>query len=209
MKRLTPMAWAAGAILATVPLAMLIASRRPATASRGKASRAPDRARSPATQDGAMGAGLSRTRQRWFFDAPRERVYAYWTAFESFPDFLDGVDAVRDLGEGRFSFDLRSPGGGGAPGGGAAWEARLVRAIPGSELAWESEPDSAVQCRGSVRFLSEEGGGTVVELEAEYGPGSAWLAEGMRRFLGRDLPVLLSNDILRMKDLIETGSAYL
>jgi uncharacterized membrane protein len=179
------MAWAAGAAMAAA--SVLVWARRPR------------RRAFPAKRQFA----LARLKQTWYFDAPRSKVFAYWTAFSAFPDFLEGVESVLSLGNNHYLFELKAPGG-----GLAFWEAVLTRFENEREMAWESDPFSSVQCRGSARFR-REGGRTAVDLEAEYGPGAPWIAEGMERFLGRELPGLLSRDLVRMKNLIETGSADL
>ena len=71
--------------------------------------------------------------------------------------------------------------------------------------------DDAVASRSGAgaEGVSDWPGGTVVEFEAEYGPGSSWIAEGLDRFLGSELPEMLGRDVARMKNLIETGSTDL
>lgn len=152
----------------------------------------------------ALPAGPRPMVRRWAFDAPRERVFAYWTAFASFPDFMDSVMDARETKPGCYRIRLRGPGG--RP---AAWDAVIERLIPGEAVEWTSDPQSEVQCAGRAEFLPVEGGGTLVELRLEYGASSSWLAKDMEGFLRQELPGLISRDVLRMKELIETGSAGL
>ncbi len=160
----------------------------------------------PAGREGAPAAPESSPPlvQRWVFDAPRERVYAYWTAFSSFPDFMDSVEDVRPTQPGCYRIRLRGPGG-----ESTVWEVALERMVPGERVEWSSSPDSPVQCAGRADFLPLEGGGTLVELRLDRCGASRWLAEGMDHFLRAELPSLLGRDVLRMKELIETGSAEL
>jgi uncharacterized membrane protein len=192
MKRITPMALAAGAALAAMPAVLKVKQLR------GRGSRG----------TGSFAFAPTHVSQRWFFGADREHVFSYWTEFASFPDYFDGVQTVLALGKNHFLFELMAPAG-----GRIFWEAVLTRLVPGREIAWSSDPYSSVQCRGRALFFSKggEGGppGTVVEIEAEYGPGPVWIAERMERFLALELPGLLGRDLVRMKNLIETGSADL
>jgi uncharacterized membrane protein len=185
MKPSKPMIWAAGAVLATIPIAVIAARKI---------------RREKNVKKKARPFAPTRVVRRWRYNAPRARVFSYWTAFTSFPQFLDGVQAVLPLERNHFLFELKSP-----EGGLGYWEAVLTRLKPDEEISWESDPFSSVQCRGTVRFF-EGAGGTRVELTAEYGLGSSWIAAGMERFLGRGLPELLGEDVKRMKNLIETGS---
>lgn len=184
MSRVRAMAWCAGAALAGGAALWMVARLRPRA---------------------ALARPFSRVRvsHTWHFDAPKDRVFAYWTAASAFPDFLDGVQSVQRLGTNRYLFELKAPAG-----GRVFWEAVVTRFTKDEEMAWDSDPFSLVQCRGWARFR-EEGEGSAVDFYAEYGPGASWMAEDMARFLGRELPGLLKRDAVRMKNLIETGSAEL
>jgi uncharacterized membrane protein len=85
----------------------------------------------------------------------------------------------------------------------------LERLVPNEAVEWTSAPGSAVQCSGKASFLPLEGGGTLVELRLDHRGASPWLAAGMEYFLRAELPSLIGRDVLRMKELIGTGSAEL
>lgn len=142
--------------------------------------------------------------KRWVFNAPRDRVFAYWTAIAEFPDFLDSIESVQETQPGRYRMRIRRPAG-----AAASWDVSVVRLVPGGLIEWASDSASEVKCDGIAEFIPVEGGGTLVEVRMEYGSAASWLAEGMDRFLQSDLPALISRDVLRMKELIETGSAGL
>lgn len=142
--------------------------------------------------------------RRWVFNAPKERVFAYWTAFTDFPDFMDSVERVDETKPGCYRIRLRGPAG-----AVITWSLVLDRLVPGTAVEWTSHPDSEVQCAGTANFLPVEGGVTLVEVRMQYGAMSPWVAARMERFLQSDLPALIARDVLRMKELIETGSAGL
>lgn len=129
------------------------------------------------------------------------KVFGYWAAFTSYPDFMDGVQSARETDGGLFRFELRRSGG-----GVSIWDAVLTRLVPDQYLEWRSAEGSPIQCAGRARFR-ERPGSSRVDLEVECSPSSGRLSGDMDRFLEVELPYRLEKDLARMKDLIETGSA--
>jgi uncharacterized membrane protein len=92
--------------------------------------------------------------------APLSLAYRRGTSFESFPDFLPGLDAVRVLGDARLCFQA-------AVGGTShTWEARIAELVRNRRLAIESE--DYLPITGVFEFHSPRRGLTEVHAEVTY-----------------------------------------
>jgi uncharacterized membrane protein len=136
------------------------------------------------------------------FQAPVEKVFGHWTAFREFPQFLEGVESVREVGRSRYLFQMS-----GSNGRTMLWDAVITRLVPNQYLEWTSDSQSPIQCSGRARFRERPGAATRVDLEVEYGPASGWMAGEANRFMERSLPNYVAKDAHRIKDLIEAGIA--
>lgn len=132
--------------------------------------------------------------------APIDRVFNFWANYENFPHFMSRVEDVRKTGEGRSRWQLKGPGG-----ATVTWNAVLTRFVPNQELAWKTEPDSAVEHAGIVRFMENKDGTTTVNLRMTYNPPAGAIGHGVATLLGEDPKHLLDEDLQRMKTVIETG----
>ncbi|MDB5105584.1 MAG: hypothetical protein JWP91_3273 [Fibrobacteres bacterium] len=137
------------------------------------------------------------------FQAPVEKVFGHWTAFLDFPQFLDGVESVREVARSRYLFQIK-----GSNDRLILWDAVITRLVPNQYLEWSSDSQSPIQCSGRARFR-ERSEATRVDLEVEYGPATGWMAGEANRFMERSLPDYLAQDAHRIKDLIEAGDAGL
>ena len=69
-------------------------------------------------------------------DAPAERAYALWAAFERFPEFVQGVERIDRRGDQLRWVVTVGPKT-------IEWDARIVAEEPGVRLAWEA-PDGPI-----------------------------------------------------------------
>ena len=65
---------------------------------------------------------------------PRQEIYDAWRNFTRFPDFMENVTQVRDLGDNRSRWQIKAPGG-----GEVELVTKIVEDVPGERIAWESE----------------------------------------------------------------------
>lgn len=63
-------------------------------------------------------------------DVATEFAYAYWTQFESYPEFMTGIQEVRHLGNGRLHWR------GCINGEMREWDVEVVETIAGRRLVW-------------------------------------------------------------------------
>ena len=126
-------------------------------------------------------------------DVPVSTAYNQWTQFEEFPQFMEGVEEVRQLDDTRLHW-VASVGG-----RRAEWDAKILEQHPDRQISWISEDGK--KNRGTVSFESLGEGRTLVRLSLGYqiegfveAVGAAAGLEGRR----------IKADLVRFKELIES-----
>ncbi|MBA2565349.1 MAG: DUF2892 domain-containing protein [Gemmatimonadetes bacterium] len=132
--------------------------------------------------------------------APRE-LYAFWRQFENLPRFMDHLESVTDLGEGRSRWVAKAP-----LGRTVGWDAEIHNELPNELIAWRSLPGSEVDNAGSVQFRElPEGRGSVVRVVLEYRPPAGKAGAVLARLLGEDPEKQVREDLRRFKQVMEAG----
>jgi uncharacterized membrane protein len=145
-------------------------------------------------QEGLVGRTVS-------INKPREEIYRAWRDFSSFPEFMDNVDRVEDLGDGRSRWKVKAP-----LGSTVDLVTRITEDQPGVTIAWQSEPESQIDTEGRVEFFEQAPGrGTGVRLTLKYDPPAGLPARAVAKILQREPNVQARRDLRRFKQLIETG----
>lgn len=126
--------------------------------------------------------------------APVSAVFDCWSSFESFPMFMDGVDAVQRIDADRTRWVTSIAGVR------RSFDAAVVDRVPNEYLAWETI-DGDISHHGTVRFeqVSEET--TKIEVRLEWEPFG--VLENAGHSLGLDRR-RVRGDLRRFKDLVET-----
>ena len=125
-------------------------------------------------------------------DVPVSAAYNQWTQFEEFPQFMDGVEEVRQLGDTRLHW-VASVGG-----RRAEWDAKILEQHPDRQISWISEDGK--KTRGTVTFESLGEERTLVRLSLGY------QAEGFVEAVGSAAGFdrrRIEGDLARFKELIE------
>jgi uncharacterized membrane protein len=125
-------------------------------------------------------------------DVPVRTAYDQWTQFESFPEFLSGVDDVTQVDD-TLTHWVVSLGG-----VRREFDARIVDQVPDGHVAWRSVGE--VRHDGRVAFRPESGNRTHVQLTMEWEP------EGLAEKAGAALQLddmLVKRDLQRFKEFIE------
>lgn len=129
-------------------------------------------------------------------DVPVRVAYDQWAQFESFPEFMDGVQEVRQITASRTLWRTEI--------GGVTREfhAEITEQLPDRLIAWRSVdgPDQG----GEVTFAPTESGGTLITLEIDYEPQG--LAEKAADKLGL-VSHRIKADLKRFKEYIESRHA--
>lgn len=125
-------------------------------------------------------------------NVPLSQAYNQWTQFEDFPQFMSGVDAVRQLDDATVHFQTSI--------GGVKrdYDARITCQTPDRQVSWESldGPRNA----GTVRFTELGPTETKVDVELVWEPGSA--TEKIGSAVGLDSRQV-GADLKRFKKFIE------
>ena len=129
-------------------------------------------------------------------DVPVRTAYDQWTQFESFPQFMDGVEEVRQLDEKRLHW--RAEVGGKEE----SWDAEIVEQIPDQRIAWRST--SGAPNGGAVDFHHLDDSRCRITLTMDYEPQG--LTENVGSALGFD-DRKIDGDLKRFKDFVESRQA--
>lgn len=132
---------------------------------------------------------------------PPQDVYNYWRNLENLANFMENVESVKYLGNGRSHWVVKTP-----LGTRVEWDAEVTKEIENEEISWHSVPAADIENEGTVRFKEAPGGsGTEVTLRIRYYPpaGAAGAAAG--KLLGAIVNQQVANDLKRLKQVMETG----
>ena len=132
---------------------------------------------------------------------PKDEIYRSWRDFTRFPTFMENVEKVEDLGDGRSRWTVKAP-----LGSSVELITRITEDRPGDAIAWASEPESEIQTEGRVEFLDvAPGRGTGVRLTLKYDPPGGLPGRAVAKLLQREPNVQARRDLRRFKMLMETG----
>jgi carbon monoxide dehydrogenase subunit G len=123
---------------------------------------------------------------------PVSTVYNQWTQFAEFPQFMNGVTSITQLGDDKMLWVAEIAGIK------RQWEAKVLEQVPDQKVAWAAT-EGATNA-GSVTF-EDLGGRTRVNLFLEYEP------EGLVEKVGDKLNVVenqAEGDLKRFKAFVES-----
>ena len=132
---------------------------------------------------------------------PRQEIYDVWRDFTRFPNFMENVETVEDLGGGRSRWLIKGPAG-----KDVELVTKIVEDVPGKRLAWESEEASDIDTAGVLELTdAPPGRGTYVRLLMSYDPPGGAIGRGIAKLLQREPSLQARRDLRRFKQLMETG----
>ncbi|MEU6137966.1 SRPBCC family protein [Nocardioides sp. NPDC047086] len=124
---------------------------------------------------------------------PVSTAYDQWTQFESFPQFMEGVESVQQLDDKHLHWKAEI--------GGVTreWDAEIVDQVPDERITWRAV--EGAKNKGTVSFTPDQmATSTQVTLRLEYEP------EGAVEKVGDVLKLVgtrAKGDLERFKDFIE------
>ena len=129
-----------------------------------------------------------------------EECYQFWRNFENLPRFMEHVESVKALGDGKYHWVVKAPAG-----MTVEWDAELTQDSP-SRIAWQSLPGADVTNSGSVEFgKATAGHGTIVKAIIHYDPPGGKLGSAVAKLFGEEPSIQAKMDLRRFKAVIETG----
>lgn len=132
---------------------------------------------------------------------PRQELYRFWRDLENLPQFMEHLESVTVMGDGRSHWVTKAPVG--RP---LSWDAEVTEDVEDRVIAWRSLPDSTVENSGQVHFSdAPDGRGTMVRARILYSAPGGKTAENLARFFGESASQQLRDDLRRFKQVMEAG----
>jgi uncharacterized membrane protein len=125
-------------------------------------------------------------------EMPARAVYNQWTQFEEFPQFMEGVEEVRQVDDRHLHWVAEIAGTH------REWDAEITEQIPDKRIAWTST--GGARNAGAVTFHRLEPDRTRVMLQLEFDP------QGFVETAGDVLGVVSRRavgDLARFRDFLE------
>ncbi len=134
-------------------------------------------------------------------DCPVEDVYRFWRNLENLPKFMSLLESVQEIDNRISHWVARGPAG-----LHLQWKAEIVSDAENKMIGWRSLPGAEVANAGSVHFMpAQEGNATDVKVEFQYDPPGGVIGAMVARMVGNDPEKQLSQDLQRLKSMLETG----
>lgn len=127
---------------------------------------------------------------------PVRTAYNQWTQFEEFPQFMEGVDEVKQLDNTLLHWAATISGRH------AEWDAKIIEQQPDRRITWESVDGK--RTRGTVTFAEAGPDRSRVRLHMSYRPDGT--AERVGSAIGLDSR-RINSDLARFRDLVENRQA--
>jgi uncharacterized membrane protein len=133
----------------------------------------------------------------------QQEIYAYWRTLENLPNFMDHLVEVREIDGRRSHWVAKGP-----LGVQVEWDAEIIKDVPPELISWKTVDEADVVSAGSVWFKQAPGDlGTIVRVRMQYDPPAGKLGATVAWMLGDDPQAAIEEDLLRFKQLLETGEA--
>ena len=134
---------------------------------------------------------------------PRHELYTFWRNLENLPHFVEHLESVTVMADGRSHWVTKAPIG--KP---LSWDAEITEDIEDRVIAWRALPNSAIENSGQVHFSdAADGRGTVVRARVLYSAPGGKTAQEISRFFGQSAEQLLRDDLRRFKQVMEAGES--
>jgi len=128
-------------------------------------------------------------------------VYAFWRDFSNLPQFMDHLQSVEILDDKHSIWTAKAP-----LGQTVSWHAEILSDEPDYRIVWRSVEPADIPNAGSVRFEPQsDGNSTKVIVTLEYNPPAGTLGALVAKLFGEEPGIQVEEDLLRFKQLMETG----
>ena len=129
-------------------------------------------------------------------NVPVRTAYDQWTQFESFPQFMEGVEQVQQVDDTHLHWHAK------VGGNEEEWDAIVTEQIPDERVAWRSTDGKSNAGVVTFHRLGEDLTRVTVQME--------WEPEGVTQKVGAAVGVddrTVQGDLNRFKEFIESRSA--
>jgi uncharacterized membrane protein len=150
---------------------------------------------------GKPGDGAVHLEHSLAINKPPEELFRFWRDFENLPKFMEHLESVVVIAPNRSRWRAKGPAG-----TVVEWEAEVVNETPNELIAWKSVEGADVDHAGTVRFERAPGGrGTILRVKMQYRPMGGAFGAKAARLLGQSPEKQIRIDLLRFKQMMETG----
>ena len=125
-------------------------------------------------------------------DVPVTTAYNQWTQFESFPEFMDGIERVEQQGDNRLHWVAE------VGGQKHEWDAEITEQHPDSRVAWKALDQEGPN--GVITFHKLDDSRTKVMVQMDYEPEG--MKESIASMVGMDSR-RVKGDLESFKEFIE------
>ena len=132
-------------------------------------------------------------------EAPISEVFAYWSNFENFSNFMQNIEEVRMTGPDRSHWKVKGP-----LGVSVEFDAKTTEMDPDRGINWDTI-DGQVMTWGQVRFEPLSEGRTRIEVMMDYAdPPGGQAGEAVASILS-DPEKSLRQDLANFEKIVERG----
>ena len=131
-----------------------------------------------------------------------EDLYRFWRNIENLPTFMQNLESVRTLNDGRSHWVVKAPAG-----KTVEWDAEIHNDIENELIAWRSLKGADINHAGSVRFRELADNLTEVKVAMSFEPPFGRFGLEIAKLLGEDPAQQLQDDLGRFKQMMETGGS--
>lgn len=130
-----------------------------------------------------------------------DEVYNFFRNFRNLPRFMEHLESVEELPDGRSHWIAKGPAG-----TSVEWDAEIVADDPGRVITWRSLENSDVDNAGAVVFEPAPGGrGTILKVNIQYDPPGGVVGATVAWLFGEEPNQQLEDDLRRLKQVLEVG----
>jgi uncharacterized membrane protein len=141
-----------------------------------------------------------RVSKTFTINASPDEVYSFWRQLDNLPRFMRHLESVEPLGGRMTHWVARGPGG-----LRVGWDAETIEDTP-ERISWRSLERADVPNSGTVEFRPAPGDrGTELRVRLQYDPPGGKAGKWFAKLFGEEPGQQLSEDLRRVKSLIETG----
>ncbi|HZI59609.1 MAG TPA: SRPBCC family protein [Pyrinomonadaceae bacterium] len=134
-------------------------------------------------------------------DRDPDEVYHFFRDFRNLPRFMEHLESVQELPDGRSHWIAKGPAG-----MSVEWDAEIVADDPGRVITWRSLENSDVDNAGAVVFEAAAGGrGTILRVNIQYNPPGGVVGATVAWLFGEEPNQQLEDDLRRLKQVLEVG----
>jgi uncharacterized membrane protein len=133
-----------------------------------------------------------------------EEVYRYWRNLENLPRFMQHLQSVEQLSNGRSRWRVKVPNTEIT----IQWEAEITDEHQNELIAWRSLPDAVISNEGTVHFKPAPAGrGTEVHASILYRPPAGAIGAAVARLVNALPAQMVKEDLRRFKQVMEAGES--